>query len=210
VHPADADLHARFAGVSIALGAPRFAGCVSAHRGVAGDFPATLARALVDLPARDLVVDLARLEALIAEVRGQPTGSPPPPAPAVAGWPADAGALRLALHPAARLLAVGYPVHRYLDDLLGGGEPAAPPRQRCWLLVWRRPDRVDTVELGADQHAMLSALAAGEPLAAAVEHGLAAVADPRRTLAGVARWFRDWTADGLLVGPPAQATPSVQ
>ncbi len=151
-------MRARFPAVAATLGAPRFESCASAF--LAGGaapagFAGFLSSALADLPARDLVADLARLEHALAEVREHPGGDPPPlTALPVDGWEEA----RLTPIPALRLLDLDHDLVDYRAQLLAGGDPGTPAPRRCRLLVWRRGGRIRCAELTADQHAVLSAL----------------------------------------------------
>ncbi len=158
------------------------------------------------LPHRALLVDMARLEYSHMEVFDAPDAAPLDPEK-LAGVPEDAWEhARLVPDPGLCLLELRYPVmtlRRQLiaqrDDL---GAPAIPlpAAEPGWFAVHRRERAIYHDRLEPRAHALLSAIARGEPLGAACESAARALAIPVEALAGeLERWFSDWSARGYLV-----------
>jgi hypothetical protein len=176
-----------------ALASPSLSGDIQA-------FGATFPQFLAHLPgAANLVYlpDTARLEWLVHE-SFHAAEHPPLELEALGAVPAERyPELRFALHPACRLLASPWPVHCIWEvnqlersgeetvDLGGGG---------VWLLIRRRGFEVELLSLSPAEYALLEALAAGRPLAAACDAALAGdcAADVAAALQARAR-------DGTLV-----------
>lgn len=133
-----------------------------------GDFPAFLARfrPLVELP---WLADVARLEwarneALFAAERESLT-----PARLAAVPAAELTDLRLQPHPSARWLESPWPIHATWDAHQPGGGPleAVDLERAESVLVWRQSGSVRQRLLSDGEFALLAALAANRPLAAA-------------------------------------------
>ena len=135
------------------------------------DFPAFLdgyAPARRDLP---FLADLARLEWALNEAyfaaEAVPLGGDD-----LAALPPDRLAeARLWLHPATRLVSAGHPIYRLWRD---GADGTPLPGDGRFVLVVRPDAVVEAVPVGAGDHALLTALAAGDPLGASVEAAAAA------------------------------------
>jgi len=143
------------------------------------DFGAAFSEFLAEFPAAQPLVylpDVARLEWFWHEAFHAAEAEPRALARLSAVPPARHGALRFRLHPSARLLASDYPILRIWQvnqpeyrgdsvvDLAEGG---------VRLLVMRRGLTVAIEPLGAGEHALLSAMAAGKNFAESAEAALA-------------------------------------
>lgn len=110
-------------------------------------------------------------------------------------WPA----LALELVPSVRLLAFRHPVNRYYVDVREERKPRIPKAGESWVLVYRKDWMVWRAHLSREQHALLSALAAGAPLGAALEQcARRTELDAERLQQGLVPWFREWSAEGIF------------
>jgi hypothetical protein len=154
----------------------------------------------------DVVIDIARLEHAIDDVfdGAGSEGCAPLDVARLQAIPLDrAGGTRLTLTPSLRLLEFRYPVSdlysrfRRQQDLdirpsLGVGS---------WLALYRRDYVVQRRTLAYDEYVMLSLLASGETLGAAITAGYEHRAgEPKDFFDVLPAYFRDWAAEGLVVG----------
>ncbi len=131
-----------------------------------GAFPAWLA-AHPETAGQPWLGDLAGLEWAREEVY-YAADAPALVPTALAALPQERyPALRLRLHPTARLLASRWPI-----DALWRGEVASPPPTPAHVLVSRPGMEVQTLVLTAGEHALLAALSADATLADAAEAAL--------------------------------------
>lgn len=149
----------------------------------------------------EFVVDLARLEWNIAQVFDGPGWEREPPlsSEALAAIPAERWPeATLEPVPCLRLLAFRFPVNEYFTTFRAGESPVLPRPQPTWLALTRRDYIVRRLPLSGPQHVLLSSLAAGESVGAAIEQAAAQCGDVDRLAAELETWFRDWTAAGLF------------
>ncbi len=141
--------------------------------------------------------DLARAELAVTEAFDEEE-SKVLDAGALEAVPADAWAgARLRPIRALRLLALRHRVTSQLDAAKHG-QPAPRPRRRSsFLVVHRRDYSVLRTELGAVEHALLSALISGVPLGAAIAETALGLRESRREEA-IFRCFRAWIAEGFF------------
>ena len=150
---------------------------------------------------RAFATDLASLEWAIVEVIHAPRSEPltlerfsqvPPD-----GW----GGACLEANTAFRLLELEYPVNAYFQAVLDGADPVAPGPAWSATLVYRSGTTIWRTDLAAPAFEVLSGLVAGETLAASLSRAEVELAklDPAEASGRVARWFREWVADGLFV-----------
>ena len=133
-------------------------------------FPAFVAgheAAMRDFP---FLADLARLEWAMNEAYY--ADEAPALAPETLGAipPERLAALRLSLHPAARLVVSEFPLHAIWQAATAGGTAPDPARGGESVLVTRFSGPVEAFALGSGETAFLGAVAAGAPL----ENALAA------------------------------------
>jgi len=157
------------------------------------------------LPARDLVVDMARFEYAHLEVFAAPDSAPLDPAK-LGAVPADAWErARLLPDSGLRLLALGYPVAPLRAQLLetredGSAGPPLPPPKPVFLAVHRRNLGVFHDELEPDAFALLAHVARGEPLGVACDSAAREAGVSMESLgAKLERWFAEWSARGYVV-----------
>lgn len=143
--------------------------------------------------------DLARLELALTQVFDE-AETPPIRPEAVAAVPEDQWpSARLRPIAAFRLLALRHPVNAYLETLRDKRRRRPRVhRKDGWVVVFRRDYSVYRLELSRAAHGLLSELAAGRPLGAAVtaavrQHGRRAASET-----ALYRWFRQWMASGMF------------
>jgi hypothetical protein len=158
------------------------------------------------LEHRELLVDMARLEYSHMLVFDAPDAAPLDPAK-LAAVPEDAWERALLVpDPGLCLLAQSFPVaalRREIiaqrDDLEAAPIPLPGP-EKGFLAVHRRKRAIYHDRLEPRAHALLSAVARGEPLGAACESAARALDITVDTLAAeLEQWFADWSARGYLV-----------
>lgn len=142
------------------------------------------------LPQRAFLAELATLERAVAESFDAPEFRAVTPDEMAAVPPERWGKARLQLNPSVRLFAFRHPVDPFYQAWKEDQPIAVPKPAPSWLLVYRRDDRVWRQRLAKPAHAVLTALAAGQPLGAAIEQAAGAEQ--------VGEWFRDFARDGLF------------
>ena len=159
-----------------------------------------LPRFFLDEPARPhaaFLHDLARAELAVTEAFDEEE-SRVLDAEALRAVPEEAWAdARLQPIKALRLLALRHAVVAHLDAAKHGHAASRPRRRSSFLAVYRRDYSVLRLELGAAEHALLAALAAGTPLGVAIANAALRLRESRREDT-VFRWFRSWIAEGLF------------
>jgi Putative DNA-binding domain len=163
-----------------------------------GDHLPDFVGALNTLKRRDFCHDLARLECAMAQVFDAEEVAPLSEAQ-IAAVPAQAweGA-RLKTIPAFRLLGFRYPVNAYLQTVREDNHDHPKARLRNeWIAIYRRDYAVWRLSLSRDAFDLLTDLAAGVPLGAAIEAALR-----RRKRApsaeALSSWFREWVSGGVF------------
>lgn len=155
---------------------------------------------------RDLVVDMARLEYAHIEVFDAPDAAPLDPSK-LGAVPEDAWEhARLVTDPGLRLLALRYPVLGLRRAILERNERgdtsalALPAPEAGYWAVHRRNLAIFHDALEPHAFALLTAVARGEPLAAACESAAREAGVTVETLgAGLEQWFSAWAARGYVV-----------
>jgi hypothetical protein len=151
----------------------------------------------------DFLVDLATLEWTFTQVFDGPGMENEPPlsaeqiqAIAPERWPN----CRLEMAPCFRLMALRFPVNAYYAAMRRGEKPDLPELAPSWLAVTRREYVVRRHDLTEQQFMLLSALAAGESVGAAIVAAAGVVASDRldRFANQLSAWFTDWTAAGFF------------
>lgn len=154
-----------------------------------------------NLPHHALCCDMARLERAYLEVFDAPDVPPLDPAQLSKipehAWPEA----RIELHPAARVLAVSYPVADLRRALRAGHALVVPARAPGHLLIFRRDLQLFHESLATFEGTLLAALARGEQLVPACEALQAAYPEAAEDIGSrVGAWFHSWAARGLVVG----------
>ncbi len=110
-------------------------------------------------------------------------------------WPSA----RLDVVPCLKLLALRFPVNAYYTAIRRGESPELPRPAPNWLAVTRRDFIVRRHELTERQFVLLSALAAGEMIGAAIERAAATPGgDLDQFALDLGEWFRDWAANDFF------------
>ncbi len=162
-------------------------------------YPEYLRDEAPDVPDRQFVFEVARLERSVEEVFDAPR-APALEVDALLAVPQDRWAeLRFRMAPALRLHAFLYPVDDFYQAVRDETPMTVPARARSWLAVFRRHFKVWRMPLTEPQHTLLDALIRGLPLGAALE----AVAelpgvDPEALLGSLREWFANWAGEGLF------------
>jgi hypothetical protein len=145
-------------------------------------------------------VDVARIERAMEDVFDAPAASPMTAAQFATIGAGEWERTTLRLNPALVLLKLRYPANDYMNALRRGGKPRIPrPRATC-AIVFRRGFQVFRRDQDPAQFKLLSAIAAGKPLAAAVRAsigGSSASAD--RVGKRLGKWFEEWAGAHLFV-----------
>jgi hypothetical protein len=98
-----------------------------------------------------------------------------------------------------RLVALAHPAHDYRAAVRAGAEGATRPDPRsCWVVVYRGPERLRSVDVEASAYALLGELARSVPLGEACERVADATPERHAFEAMLAAWFQEWTALGLV------------
>lgn len=154
----------------------------------------------------DLLIDLAQLEWTIDEVFDGPGVEriAPLSAESVVNLSAEQWAqARLQLAPCVRLLASAFPVNTFYSALRSADEASLPPmptEEPQWILITRRDYIVRRVELSPSQHALLTALQAGQPIGQAIEKAAEFSGEADESFASqMQQWFAQWMRMGLFV-----------
>jgi len=170
------------------------------------DVPAFAARfdGLEGVAPRALVVDMARYEIALLDVRTGPDAPPLDPQK-LTSLPEDAWErARIVLHPAALRLSFTYPVHRLRKAWIVAGEPVVLPDAPApvKLALYRNRDLVTHFEeLEAEAFLLLELLAEGVPLVPALGRLAEPLPEDRQAhvATNVGRWFQQWTTLGIVV-----------
>jgi hypothetical protein len=120
----------------------------------------------------DLVIDLARLERTVNDVFDGPgvEGEPPLRHEDLAVIPGEEWPhTRLECAPCLQFVPVEFDVNDYFTALRRGEAPDVPARKPGHIAVTRRDYRIQRYTITSFEHAVLAALHAGSPVAAAIE-----------------------------------------
>ncbi len=154
---------------------------------------------VADLPNREFLYDLARLEWAVQEVFEEKNVTPVAVDELLAVPPSKWENARIKFIPALRLLEFGFPVNRFLQAVYNESEPGLPTRRKTWLRVYRRGYRTWRAALDSNQFKLLSALVAGKTLSDALDDYVRKAGESEATAAAkVGEWFKEWAADGMI------------
>jgi Putative DNA-binding domain len=110
-------------------------------------------------------------------------------------WPAA----RLEVVPCLKLLALRFPVNAYYTAMRRDESPPIPGPGASWVAITRREYIVRRHELNLRQFELLSALAAGETIGAAIERAAAVPgASVEQFIVELGDWFREWAASDFF------------
>jgi hypothetical protein len=152
-----------------------------------------------------LCSDMARLELAYLEIFDAADAPPISPA-ALAGISDDAWQrVRIAFHPALRLLKTEYPVAPLRRQLIEAQSRAEnvliPARDPHCQVLFRRDLQLFHEPISQGAYALLSALTRRVPLVPACQQAQAEVPEEAASIAESAgSWFQSWAARGFVVG----------
>ena len=105
----------------------------------------------------------------------------------------------LALRAASALLAFAYPVNAYYGAVVKQSAPTPPAPQASYLALLRHDDQLWRLPLEEAEYALLTLLAQGLPVGAALELlGESATASLEEWQGKLSAWFGSWIRNGLL------------
>jgi len=147
---------------------------------------------------RSIAVELARLERSVQDVFDAPESPTLMPEAFASVAPERWTAARLVPIPALALHAFEHPLNAWYRAFREDEPLPELQREPSYVAVYRLNGRVWRMDLHATQHALLSALAAGQ----ALEPALRSLAESGHDLAVLASelqgWFRMWAAEGFF------------
>jgi hypothetical protein len=151
------------------------------------------------IPHRGFVVAVATVERTMEDVFDAERAEPLTIEQLQGILPDRWGQLQFNTIPAFRLLTLAYPVNDCITAVRHEKPFDVPAASRTYVAVYRKNYTVWRVDLDAHQHAILTALHAGQTL----EESICACAElpgfEATALAmSVQEWFRNWTAEGLF------------
>lgn len=201
----------QYASVKYALGSERFRELarpyLAAHppdswslAPLGAHFEAWLAQcSLEQLPEREFLVELARLESTMREVfdaeRSELLSTDDVLAIPQESW-AEARLFPIA---ALRLMRFAWPVNAFLTDQRHGREPSLPEAPKeSFLVVWRKQWKSWRLEIDPAPFAILAALRDGLPLGEALERAAGEVEIGAEEVQKLGDWFREWSGEGML------------
>lgn len=152
-----------------------------------------------DRPQAGFLHDLARLELALAEVFDEQE-SPVLTAEELEKFDPELWE-NARLRPVAALRVLAFR-HAVIPHLLAyhDGRPSPSPRRRAsWAVFYRRDYSVLRLELDRNEHNLLQALVAGEPLGEALASAAGRELSPRKQ-EQIFSWFRSWVSQGLFSG----------
>lgn len=148
---------------------------------------------------RGFLVDLARLELAVTESFDAPEAAPLAEAQVASLGAEDWEHVVLEPVPSLRLVALRYNANDYLQSLKEEDHGHPRPRLRgAFVAVYRRDYAVYRHALARPAYELLSDVAGGAPLGAAIKAALERDARRRPRPEQLSRWFRDWVAAGVF------------
>lgn len=145
-------------------------------------------------PSEHALADLARVEHAIT-LSFDAQAEPPIDTGALAGAaPGGFASLRLRTQAGLHLVATRCDPGAALDAVHANERPRTPPRRHTYTVVFRNGDEVRRLTLSRHPFTVLSALAAGRPLAEAI------APVPARASSALGEWFETWVAAGFFTG----------
>jgi hypothetical protein len=107
---------------------------------------------------------------------------------------------RIVLHPSVQRVRLAFPIDAYRAAVKAKEDPARPDAKATHLVVYRGTEMLHYIAIDALAFALLDAIAAGEPLAAACEKVAreAGVTDASELETKVGAWFQQWASYGWI------------
>lgn len=150
---------------------------------------------------RPFLVDLARLELALTEAFDE-REAPPLDVSAFEAIPQSRLAkTRLITVPSLRLVRLDWNAGAYLDTVRAEDHDHPKPRKEpSYFMVFRRKYAIYRLPASAAAFAVLKDIAEGRSLGQVVERSLGRRGVHKASPEDFARWFRQWTAEGLFSG----------
>jgi hypothetical protein len=150
---------------------------------------------------RPFLVDLGRLELALTEAFDE-REAPPLDVSAFEAIPQPKLAkTRLITVPSLRLVEIDWNAGAYLDTVRDENHDHPKPlRKASYLVVFRRKFAIYRMPLSAAAFQVLEDIAQGRVLGQVVQRSLARRGVRRASPDDFARWFRQWTSEGLFCG----------
>ncbi|MEM9489517.1 MAG: DNA-binding domain-containing protein [Myxococcota bacterium] len=148
---------------------------------------------------RALLHDIARLEHAVSSAFDTPTGGKVVPED-IASVPAEAWPeVRFRVDPSFSVLAFDHDAWAIVDAYHDGVDLPDLGRKPSWAVVWRHDNRVWRQPISLPVYTILSALAAGQTVTAALERGMEVWKDDVAELEGkIFQWFSEWIKEGYF------------
>lgn len=147
----------------------------------------------------NFAIDLAILEATIAEVFMLPDSEPLFPESVSEISAEDFGEMTLKLRTACRLLRFNHQVSDWLTLARAGNNPPLPPSKPSCLLVVRHNNEVQRHNLSEQEFSLLQNLASGKNVSDALDITLDEYeSDAEIIINNLQRWFVNWVTNGVF------------
>lgn len=150
----------------------------------------------------DFLIDLARLEWAIDRVFDGPGAERLQPLDGAALADIDPAVWlesQFEMAPCLQLLTFRYPVNDFFTAFRKDPGAEIPAAATSFVALSRRQFIVRRYTLTQQQHALLTALLAGETVAVAIERAAELTDDPATFAADLRQWFFYWTSEGFFV-----------
>ena len=162
-------------------------------------FPEFIKAEAGELPHRDFIAAVARVERAIEDVFDEKYAEPVTLDELGSLLQEELVDIQLQIIPALRLLELDYPVNEYITAVREDRHMDIPLPAKSYVAVYRSNYRPLRVDLDSQRYALLLALQQGKSLLEALESSMSA-SDSDGLAASLEDWFRDWSADGLFFG----------
>ncbi len=164
-------------------------------------FPHYLLNEAEDIPHRDFVAAVAKVERVMEDAFDAPHRERVSPE-AIQSIPAEQWAdIRLQFNPALYLLELEYPVNDYMTAVNENRHMDIPQAKKTFAVVYRRNYTVWREDLDYESYLLLSQLKKGKPLGEALENcALQEGVDADKITASLGEWFQQWTAQEFFCG----------
>lgn len=150
---------------------------------------------------RLFLVDLARLELALTEAFDEREAAPLDVSAFEAIPQSKLARTRLITVPSMRLVKLDWNAGAYLDTVRGEDHNHPKPRREpSYVLVFRRKYAIYRLPVSAAAFQVLKDIAGTRSLGQVVERSLARRGVNRASPEDFARWFRQWTSEGLFSG----------
>ncbi len=160
-------------------------------------FPNFLREQASQVPHRELVTDIARVERAMEDIFDAPTKTPIGVHDMLAipldSWPS----VRLELSPALALFELGHPVNAVITAVREGRSMQLPRPKPSWIAVWRKNHTVWRKQLDSQaQYQLLSEIRDGRTLGEALDVSATLPGiDLEQLITELRAWFEEWARE---------------